>query len=195
MCCAPRRTRRGTCTSWRPASARVPRRWRPWPGGPTRRIARSGAAEAFADRLAALPAGERKRLLVELVRTEAAVVLGRQPGDRLADDVAFRQLGFDSLTAVELRNRLTSATGLALPNTMVFDYPTPVALAEYIGTELFGGQPTHAVVAASPIGTDEPVAIAGIACRFPGGVSTPDDLWRLPVDGMDAIGPVPQGRG
>src|SRR5256884_6846808 len=60
---------------------------------------------------------------------------------------------------------------------------------------MFVGLMTHAVVASSEIGTDEPVAIVGMACRFPGGVSAADDLWRLTVDGLDAIGPFPRDRG
>jgi NAD(P)-dependent dehydrogenase (short-subunit alcohol dehydrogenase family)/acyl carrier protein len=73
--------------------------------------------------------------LTDLIRTEAGVVLG---GDTLSAVQAFRDAGFDSLTAVELRNRLTAATGVRLPVTAAFDYPTPTALAEYLHAELMG---------------------------------------------------------
>ena len=78
---------------------------------------------------------QRQSELVELVATNAATVLGHSTADVKADD-AFQDLGFDSLTAVELRNRLKIATGLTLSPTLIFDYPTPAALAEHLGSQL-----------------------------------------------------------
>jgi polyene macrolide polyketide synthase len=165
-------------------------------GRRARRVVRSGVtAESFTDRLVALPLPEQQRLLTEMVRTEATTVLGRPAQERVAENVAFKQLGFDSLTAVELRNRLTSVTGASLSPTLVFDYPTPVSLAEYLRSELTGNQAAPAIPTVRPASVDEPIAIVGMACRLPGGVSTPDELWRLVVDGEDAITDFPRDRG
>ena len=135
---------------------------------------------------------ERVRTLVDLVRGEAAAVLGHSSADAIDADREFRQLGFDSLTSVELRNRLGTATGLTLPATLVFDYPTPQALAEHLLAELFGGQ---VEVEDSVRVNDEAIAIVGIACRFPGGVCSPEELWELVLGGRDAIGGFPSDRG
>src|SRR6202042_580800 len=107
---------------------------------------------------------------------------------------SFRELGFDSLTAVELRNRLGAATGLRLPATLVFDYPTPAALADFIRAQLLGGQEQAA--APPPVtqrpAADEPIAIVGMGCRLPGGARTPQELWELLAAGGDAISDFPQ---
>jgi acyl carrier protein len=90
------------------------------------------------ERLLALPEAERVRTLLDLVRTEAAATLGFEGAEAFGPARAFRDVGFDSVTAVDLRNRLKAVTGVALPATLVFDYPTPQALAQFIRTELLG---------------------------------------------------------
>ncbi|MCP3771612.1 SDR family NAD(P)-dependent oxidoreductase, partial [Streptomyces sp. MAR25Y5] len=162
---------------------------------PARRIAGTvTGGSGLAERLAALPAAEQHRLLTGLVRAEAAAVLGHAGVDSVAPDRVFKELGFDSLTSVELRNRVNAATGLRLPAALVFDFPTPAALAAHLRELLVaGGETAPVTTVAAP--ADEPIAVVGMACRFPGGVRSPEDLWRLVSEGGDAIGPFPTDRG
>ncbi|WP_041996946.1 type I polyketide synthase, partial [Streptomyces sp. AcH 505] len=168
--------------------------------GRVRQAARAGTARggssALAQRLLGLDAAERTRLVKDLVREKAASVLGHGSLDEVPGDRAFRDLGFDSLTAVELRNELNAASGLRLPATLVFDYPTSHAVAEHIAAELAGTAPGSAsTTVATRLADDEPIAIVGMACRYPGGVASPDDLWQLVVDGRDAVSDFPTDRG
>ncbi|MCD9593150.1 type I polyketide synthase [Streptomyces sp. 8ZJF_21] len=161
---------------------------------PARRAATgAGAGASLGDRLAAMPEAERQRYALDLVRGAAAMVLGHASPDLVEAGKAFRELGFDSLTAVELRNRLTKATGLKLSATLVFDYPTPTVLAGHLLAELAGTR----TAAAAPVAaaSDEPIAIVSMGCRFPGGVSTPEALWELLASGGDAITGLPTDRG
>ncbi|MGW1848884.1 type I polyketide synthase, partial [Streptomyces sp. NPDC001966] len=164
-----------------------------------RRTARAGAGQSadFAQRLLALGEQDRIRLVLDVVRSEVATVLGHASGDAVPSDRAFTELGFDSLTAVELRNRLGKVTGLRLPATLVFDYPSATVLAEHIATESTGGVREQQDTASAPVAvdSDDPVVIVGMSCRYPGGVTGPEDLWQLVGSGGDAISPLPTDRG
>ncbi|MGW1193457.1 phosphopantetheine-binding protein [Streptomyces sp. NPDC002559] len=112
-------------------------------------------ADALRERLARVPYGERRHVLLETVRTEAAAVLGHSDRDTVTAGRRFQDLGFDSLMSLELRNRLSRATGTALPPTLVFERPTPEALADWLRSELGPETPAEpATPAAGPQGTD-----------------------------------------
>ncbi|MYR22923.1 acyl carrier protein, partial [Streptomyces sp. SID6137] len=156
----------------------------------------TATASPLADRLTKVSETEQHTLLVDLVRTHAAAVLGHSGIGEVEADRAFKDLGFDSLTAVELRNRLTTETGLTLPTTLVFDHPNAQAVARELRTQLTGRTPAAAQeTVTAPAADDEPIAIVGMACRYPGGVRSPEDLWRLVADGGDAVGEFPGDRG
>ncbi|WP_449343268.1 SDR family NAD(P)-dependent oxidoreductase, partial [Streptomyces silvisoli] len=176
----------------------IPAVWRSLVGGALRRAADNSryGREGFGQRLAGLPGAEREQILVDLVRESAAAVLGHTSSAQIDTGQPFSELGFDSLTSVELRNLLQAKTGLGLAASVVFDYPTVTRLAGYLAGEF--GEPQaagSAVVPAMVSVTDDPIVLVGMACRFPGGVSDPDGLWRLVTDEVDGIIPFPTDRG
>ncbi|MEU2396306.1 type I polyketide synthase, partial [Streptomyces sp. NPDC007369] len=163
------------------------------------------AGSPLVARLTGLPAAEHEGVLLDLVCGRVAAVLGHSGVDAVDAERAFRDLGFDSLTAVELRNVLKAETGLRLAPTLIFDYPTPAALARHLLAELgvTGESGDHGGAAqgvrtpartAAPV-VDDPIVIVGMGCRFPGGVRTPEDLWQLVVTGGDGITAFPADRG
>jgi acyl transferase domain-containing protein/acyl carrier protein len=149
------------------------------------------AEDTLRAKLAALGEAEQRWLLVDLVGQEIRALLGTD--GPVAADRPFRELGFDSVTALGIRTRLGAAVGLRLPATVVFDHPTPAELAEYVRVELTGAVAEDETRPAAASG--DPIAVVGIGCRYPGGVASPDDLWRLVSEGRDAVGPFPANRG
>ncbi len=149
---------------------------------------------ALARRLASAPESEWQPIALEFVLEHVAVVLKHGPGAAIDPRRAFKDLGFDSLSAIELRNRLSQATGLTLPATLIYDYATPAAVAELLRAKVAGTGPSTRVTR-SQAQTDEPIAIVGMSCRYPGGVRSPGELWELVLSGTDAIGEFPSDRG
>ncbi|MFG2557300.1 SDR family NAD(P)-dependent oxidoreductase, partial [Streptomyces sp. NPDC048581] len=166
--------------------------------GPERPAAGGGE---LATALHGRPPAEGERLVLAHVRSTVAEVLGHSSAASVTADRPFSDLGFDSLTSVELRDRLGAATGLRLPATLVYDHPTPAALAAHIRTQL-PGDDAHAEDHEANSGADsgnsiddDAVAIVGMACRFPGGVSSPDELWEMLAAGRDGVTSFPEDRG
>ncbi|WP_327270313.1 SDR family NAD(P)-dependent oxidoreductase [Streptomyces sp. NBC_01218] len=139
-----------------------------------------------------------------LVVAAAAEVLGGTSAEVLDTERTFKELGLDSLGAVEFADRLSRTTGLRLPPTLTFDHPTPRALARHLATESGrdGGsaavrqQPRAATPGDAHTGADDdPIAIVSTAGRWPGGADTPEQLWDLLVAGTDATSGFPVNRG
>ncbi len=158
-------------------------------------LAASKSKSALAQRIHGLPEAEQDAVLLDLVRSHIATVLGNTTPEAIDPDKAFQELGFDSLTAVEMRNRLKAATGLALSPTLIFDYPTPSRLASYFRTELAGVPQEVKNVPAVRVTGDDQIAIVGMACRYPGGVNSPEDLWDMVIEGRDVVTEFPGDRG
>ncbi|MFE9664880.1 SDR family NAD(P)-dependent oxidoreductase, partial [Streptomyces sp. NPDC005955] len=162
---------------------------------PGARPVRTGGS--LAQRLASVPEADREQVALELVLAQVAGVLGHASSTSIDPGRAFNELGFDSLSAVELRNRLTQSTGVRLPATLVFDHPSPASVARLLISQIV----VDAAIVRSRttrsrrVDTDEPLAIVGMSCKFPNGVSSPDELWELVASGGDAMGPFPADRG
>ncbi|BCL17267.1 hypothetical protein GCM10017556_50060 [Micromonospora sagamiensis] len=151
-------------------------------------------SSAFAQRLAGLSPAERNAELRDLVRQCAATALGYGAAEDVPATRPFRDLGLDSLTAVDMRNFLATATGLRLPATLAFDYPNPTVLAAHLD-ELLTGTTVDTTAPVTAAVFDEPIAIVAMSCRFPGGADTPERLWQLLAAGGDAVGEFPTDRG
>ena len=132
--------------------------------------------------------------VLELVCAQTAAVAGYSSPDAFDPHMTFQELGFNSQGVVELYNRLVRATGLDVPLTVAFDYPTPMAVAGYLQATLAGEESEAREVAPTAF-TEEPIAIVGLGCRLPGGVRCARELWELVLAGTDAIAGFPLDRG
>ncbi|WP_344446595.1 type I polyketide synthase, partial [Kitasatospora nipponensis] len=146
------------------------------------------------------PAGQGEEAALASVLAAAALVLGAPGAGGVDPDRTFKDLGFDSVAAVEFRDRLAGATGLALPSTLTYDRPTPRAVATHLrelAGEVGGAAAAPSGAPAAPVAVDDrdPIAIVALSGRWPGGADSPEELWELLRAGRDAIGPFPDNRG
>ena len=162
---------------------------------PEKRAAAAVRGGSFAQQLSAAAPAERARVVFELVRGAVAATLGHKHSGAIERQRPLQELGLDSLLAVELRNRLSAATGLRLPATFLFDHPTIAALVEQLGEQLFGASEAPSPRAAATDTSHAAVAIVSLSCRLPGGVQSPEDLWQLLAAGTSAITEFPSERG
>ncbi|WP_394836550.1 SDR family NAD(P)-dependent oxidoreductase [Pendulispora rubella] len=156
---------------------------------PRLRRAASGESKAsgLGERLQAMPEGERLKWLVQLVQREAAVVLGLAGASSVQPQHVLKELGLDSLMAVELRRRLATETGVSLPATLAFDHPTPAAIATLLLTRASSSRGASPARPRARAKQDEPIAIVSMACRLPGGVENPEAYWDVLREGRDVI--------
>ncbi|WP_225827071.1 beta-ketoacyl synthase N-terminal-like domain-containing protein [Streptomyces naphthomycinicus] len=155
-----------------------------------RNARRTAAAGSAADgRSAGMPAADVKRALLEAVRAYSATVLGHQSPQTVRPDSTFKDIGFDSLSSVELRNRLSAGFGVRLSPTAVFDHPTPAAMARYLRGELLGEAAGAAQVVVTAATQHEPVAIVGMSR-----IGSPEKVWKLLASGSQGIAGLPTDR-
>ncbi|GAA3226464.1 hypothetical protein GCM10020256_36970 [Streptomyces thermocoprophilus] len=161
----------------------------------------AGAERALAARLTGLTGDAARQAVRDTVNAQVAAVLGHGPDTAVDGELSFKELGFDSLTSVELRNRLAAATELKLSTTIVFDFPTPLELADHLYGRLAGdsaerpaAEPAQVRPTAEAV-ADDAVAIVSMGCRYPGGAGSPEELWRVLADGVDTLGDFPDGPG
>ncbi|EME64199.1 rifamycin polyketide synthase, partial [Rhodococcus ruber BKS 20-38] len=132
--------------------------------------------------------------IADVVHALLSDIVGDHPrggGNR----ATFKELGLTSLTAVQFCRRLSRVLGRELSTTLAFDHPTPTALVRHLHAELNGIEDVAPETSTRAIEPGEPLAIVSMACRYPGGVSSPDDLWRLVRDEIDVITEQPSDRG
>ncbi|MFB4308136.1 type I polyketide synthase [Actinomadura sp. GTD37] len=146
--------------------------------------------DAVPDETAPAAAGTDTRRLVTETLEQA---LGAGAAADL--DAPFRELGVDSRTAVVIRDRLSAALGRDLPGSLLFDHPTAAELADALRPEPNGRSAARPAPAREHRESDDDIAVVATSCRYPGGVRSPEDLWRLVDTGTDAIGPFPDDRG
>ncbi|WP_372497148.1 acyl carrier protein, partial [Streptomyces shenzhenensis] len=131
--------------------------------------------------------------VLDVVLNECARVLGHASAADVPPQATFKDLGFDSFAGVELCKRLSALLGRRVLVNSTYDHPSPAELAAYLTAE--AAPAMSAVSRGAAMVDDDPIAIVAMACRFPGSVRGPEDLWRLLVEERDAIGGFPADRG
>ncbi|AGP53559.1 hypothetical protein M271_09735, partial [Streptomyces rapamycinicus NRRL 5491] len=153
------------------------------------------------DRLSDASEKRQFEIVLALVREEIAQILGSRSPEDIAEQASFRSLGVYREKRQQLISNLTERSGVRLPSTALFDYPNPAALARYMRTRIVGdvADVSHASAGATEDDdrrdADDPIAIVGLACRYPGGVSSPDELWDVVANGRNTISDFPADRG
>ncbi|WP_196449592.1 SDR family NAD(P)-dependent oxidoreductase [Planomonospora sp. ID82291] len=185
-----------------PTPARAARRAAAWTPPAAEAASEQAASEqAASEQAGSEPIGSEptgparsERALRDLVLSTTARLLGYAGAAEMEPGRTFKDLGLESAAAVELRDRLRTATGLRLPTGLLYDHPTPERLAARLHALLTGGAAEPAAGTRAG-GGDDPIAVVGMGCRYPGGIASPEDLWRLVAGGADAIGEFPGNRG
>ncbi|MBL1120993.1 type I polyketide synthase, partial [Streptomyces sp. 110] len=154
------------------------------------------------DRLSDASEKRQFEIVLALVREEIAQILGSRNPEDIAEQASFRSLGVYREKRQQLISNLAERSGVRLPSTALFDYPNPAALARFVRSRIVGDV---ADVSSAPAGAteddddrrdaDDPIAIVGLACRYPGGVSSPDELWDVVANGRNTISDFPTDRG
>ena len=169
-------------------------RWGRWQRHRGLAPARDGDLPELAHRLQNAAPAERSGLLVSYLQREIGKALGLAEPYWLDPEKGLFDLGLDSLLAVELQGKMQRVLGRTLPKTLAIDYPTITGLANYILRDGVLDEVAHRSRAATAEQLRQPIAIVGMACRFPGGANSPDAFWQLLRDGVDAVGEVPPSR-
>ena len=151
----------------------------------------AGSPTTLASRLAKADAVGRQELLRAFIRDQVSRILGVSDSTAIDSSRALRDLGFKSVMESELRTVLSSALGHGLPAGLTFSYPSVDRLAAHLSGAEFPGKSKQRAAQAQ---LSEPVAIIGMACRFPGGADSPEAFWKLLRDGVDAVREIPEDR-
>lgn len=155
------------------------------------------SVSATRQKLAAATDSERLTIIQSMVRSEIAIVLAIANVELLPADKPLKEIGLDSLMAVELRNRLSAKFNLELPATLAFDFPTIDDITNIIlqiGFSDLSSIKVSLPLVKNRVSVDEPIAIVSMACRLPGGISTPDQYWKLLEEGKELIELFPTDR-
>ncbi|MFF9757103.1 SDR family NAD(P)-dependent oxidoreductase [Streptomyces sp. NPDC014344] len=163
------------------------------PGAAPAPASPDGAANPLRTALVGLADEDRLPHLRTLLAVEAAAVLGVADPASLGTERGFKDLGFDSMMAIQLSARVQRRTGITTPRTLIYDHPNLTAAAHWLLGELLGAT-GDAAAPAPTVARDEPLAIVGVGLRMPGGAHDLDSLWQVLAEGRDTVGEIPADR-